>query len=282
MTAGGLTLSPAIRYAPRNHRTGGDPAPMPQFAANLTMMFNEVPFLERFAAAKAAGFEAVEFLSPYDHPKETVAAAAGQAGVAVVLHNAALGNWGAGERGLGALPSRKPDFDAAMESAFAYAAALGCPRLHVMCGRMKEGASRETFVANLKANATRAASAGIKLVIEPINTMDMPDYFLTDIDQAAAIIEEVGPDKVGLQFDIYHRQVQRGDIARAFERTLPYISHVQIADNPGRNEPGTGEIGWPHLFAMMDRLGYRGWVGCEYKPAGNTVAGLAWRNTFNV
>jgi hydroxypyruvate isomerase len=255
---------------------------MPQFAANLTMMFNEVPFLERFAAAKQAGFEAVEFLSPYDHPAEAVAAAAKAAGVQVVLHNAALGNWGAGERGLAALPSRKADFEAAMAQAFAYAKALACPRLHVMCGRVAEGANRETFVASLRAHATHAASQGIKLVIEPINTMDMPDYFLIDIDQAASIIEEVGPGRVGLQFDVYHRQVQRGDIVRAFQRTLPYISHLQIADNPGRNEPGTGEIGWAHLFALMDRAGYRGWVGCEYKPAGNTVAGLSWRKTFNV
>jgi hydroxypyruvate isomerase len=255
---------------------------MPRFAANLTMMFNEVPFLDRFAAARRMGFEAVEFLSPYDHPADTVANAAKAAGLAVVLHNAALGNWGAGERGLGALPARKADFDAAMEQAFAYARTLACPRLHVMCGRTHEGADRDTFVANLKAYADRAAGMGIKLVIEPINTMDMPDYFLNDIDQAASIIEEVGPEKVGLQFDIYHRQVQRGDIARAFERTLAYISHVQIADNPGRNEPGTGEIGWAHLFAMMDRLGYRGWVGCEYKPAGNTEAGLAWRQRYNI
>ncbi len=255
---------------------------MPKFAANLTMMFNEVPFLERFAAAKAAGFEAVEFLSPYEHPKEAVAAAAKAAGVQVVLHNAALGNFAAGERGLGALPSRVTDFNAAMDQAFDYAKALSCPRLHVMCGRRHELAIRDVFVSNLKHQAGRAAEAGIKLVIEPINTMDMPDYFLTDIDEAASIIEEVGPDKVGLQFDIYHRQVQRGDVARAFERTLPYIAHVQIADNPGRNEPGTGEIGWAHLFGLMDRLGYRGWVGCEYKPAGNTQAGLAWRKSFNV
>jgi hydroxypyruvate isomerase len=256
------------------------PSLMPKLAANLTMMFNEVPFLERFAAAARMGFEAVEFLSPYDHPAEQVAGAARAAGVAVVLHNAALGNWGAGERGLGALPSRKADFDAAMEQAFAYARVLECPRLHVMCGRNHEGASRATFVANLKAHADRAAKLGIKLVIEPINTLDMPDYFLTDIDEAASIIEEVGPEKVGLQFDIYHRQVQRGDVARAFERTLPYISHVQIADNPGRHEPGTGEIGWGFLFTMMDRLGYRGWVGCEYRPKGNTEAGLAWRQTY--
>ncbi|MCC7281262.1 MAG: TIM barrel protein [Acetobacteraceae bacterium] len=255
---------------------------MPRFAANLTMMFNEVPFLERFAAARRAGFEAVEFLSPYEHPAEAVAGAAKAAGVGVVLHNVALGDFAGGERGLGALASRKADFDRAMEQGFAYATALGCPRLHVMCGRNREGAARETFVANLKAHAPRAAAAGIKLVIEPINSMDMPDYFLTDIDEAAAIIEEVGPEKVGLQFDIYHRQVQRGDIARAFERVLAYISHVQIADNPGRNEPGTGEIGWAHLFALMDRLGYRGWVGCEYKPAGNTEAGLAWRRKFAV
>jgi hydroxypyruvate isomerase len=255
---------------------------MPKFAANLTMMFNEVPFLERFAAAKAAGFEAVEFLSPYEHPKEAVAEAAKAAGVQVVLHNAALGNFAGGERGLGALPSRTADFNAAMDQAMAYAAALGCPRLHVMCGRNHEGANRETFVANLKAQAPKAAAAGIKLVIEPINTRDMPDYFLTDIDQAISIIEEVGPDKVGLQFDIYHRQVQRGDVARAFAATLPHISHIQIADNPGRNEPGTGEIGWAHLFRMIDASAYRGWVGCEYKPAAETVAGLAWRKHFNV
>lgn len=255
---------------------------MPKFAANLTMMFTEVPFLDRFAAARKAGFEAVEFLSPYEHPKEAVAAAAKAAGVAVVLHNAALGNFAGGERGLGALPGRVADFNAAMDNAFAYATLLGCPRLHVMCGHNREGANRATFVANLKAQAARAAASGIRLVIEPINTMDMPDYFLTDIDEAISIIEEVGADRVGLQFDIYHRQVQRGDIARAFERSLAYIAHVQIADNPGRHEPGSGEIGWPFLFALLDRSGYRGWVGCEYKPAGNTEAGLAWRKQFNV
>jgi hydroxypyruvate isomerase len=255
---------------------------MPQFAANLTMMFNEVPFLDRFAAAKQAGFAAVEFLSPYDHPADAVAKAAKDAGVAVVLHNAALGNWGAGERGLGALASRQADFDAAMDQAFAYAGALACPRLHVMCGRLKEGAARETFVANLRANAPRARAAGIKLVIEPINTRDMPDYFLTEVDQALAIIDEVGPDAVGLQFDIYHRQVQRGDVARAFEAALPHISHIQIADNPGRNEPGTGELNWSFLFGLLDRHAYRGWVGCEYKPAGDTLAGLAWRQTYGV
>lgn len=255
---------------------------MPKFAANLTMMFNEVAFLDRFAAARKAGFEGVEFLSPYEHPKEKVAAAAKAAGVQVVLHNAALGNFAAGERGLGALAGRQADFATAMAMGLAYAEALACPRLHVMCGRTGDGASRDCFVANLKAEAGRAAALGIKLVIEPINTMDMPGYFLTDIDEAIAIIEEVGPDKVGLQFDIYHRQVQRGDVARAFERALPYISHVQIADNPGRNEPGSGEIGWEFLFGLIDRLGYRGWVGCEYKPAGGTVAGLVWRQRFNV
>jgi hydroxypyruvate isomerase len=250
---------------------------MPKFAANLTMMFAEHPFLERFDAARAAGFEAVEFLSPYDHAKEIVAARAKGAGVHVVLHNAAIGDWGKGERGLGALPSRTGDFRSAMETAFGYAQALSCPRLHVMCGRTHEGAARETFVSNLKSVSATAAGLGIKLVIEPINTFDMPEYFLNDIDQAVSIIEEVGPDKVGLQFDIYHRQVQRGDVARAFERALPFISHVQIADNPGRNEPGTGEINYPFLFALMDRVGYRGWVGCEYKPAGDTAAGLGWR-----
>lgn len=250
---------------------------MPKLAANLTMMFNEVPFLDRFAAAKQAGFEAVEFLSPYDHPKETVAQAAKDAGVQVVLHNAAMGNWGAGDRGIAALPGREAETEAAIDQALDYAKALSCPRLHVMCGHGREGANTETLVANLKSAAAKAAPLGIKLLLEPLNTRDMPGIWMNDIDQALDIIEAVGPDKLGLQFDVYHRQVQRGDVARKFTEVLAHISHVQIADNPGRNEPGTGEINYDFLFRHIDASGYRGWVGCEYKPAGETTAGLGWR-----
>lgn len=255
---------------------------MPKLAANLTMMFNEVPFLERFAAAKQAGFGAVEFLSPYDHPKETVAKAAKDAGMQVVLHNAAMGNWGAGERGIAALPGREAETATAIDQALDYAQALGCPRLHVMCGHTREGANTETLVANLKAAAAQAAPLGVKLLLEPLNTRDMPGIWMNDIDQALGIIEAVGPDKVGLQFDVYHRQVQQGDVARKFTEVLAHISHVQIADNPGRNEPGTGEINYDFLFRHIDASGYRGWVGCEYKPAGETTAGLGWRAKLSV
>jgi hydroxypyruvate isomerase len=255
---------------------------MPKLAANLTMMFNEVPFLDRFAAAKQAGFDAVEFLSPYDHPKETVAKAAKDAGVQVVLHNAAMGNWSGGERGIAALPGREAETAAAIDRGLDYAKALGCPRLHVMCGFAREGANTETLVANLMAAAAKAAPLGVKLLLEPLNTTDMPGIWMNDIDQALGIIEAVGPDKVGLQFDVYHRQVQRGDVARKFTAVLPHVSHVQIADHPGRNEPGTGEINYDFLFRHIDASGYRGWVGCEYKPAGETVAGLAWRAKLSV
>ncbi|WP_426957197.1 2-oxo-tetronate isomerase [Muricoccus radiodurans] len=253
---------------------------MPRFAANLSMMFQEVPFLDRFARARAAGFQAVEFLFPYDHPAAEIRKRVDDAGLSVVLFNAAQGDWNNGERGVTALPGRQAEFRDAIDRALDYAAALGCPRLHVMAGLAPDGVSRDTLTATYATNlawaAERAAPLGVKPVIEPINHRDIPRFFLNTTAQAAAIIESVGPERLGLQFDLYHTQVTEGDVVRRFEALLPFIAHAQVADTPGRNEPGTGEVNWPFVFRRLDAMGYRGWIGCEYRPAGETEAGLGW------
>jgi hydroxypyruvate isomerase len=259
---------------------------MPRFCANLSMMFNEVPFLERFAAAAAAGFSAVEYLFPYDHDPAVLRAALDAEGLTQVLFNAPPGDWSAGERGIACLPGREPEFRAGIRRALDYAAALGCRQVHCMAGLAPAGLAPVTLAAvyatNLAWAAEQAAAAGVKLLIEPINHRDMPGYFLNTTDQAADLIEAIGRERLGLQFDIYHCQITEGDITRRMARLLPLIDHMQIADVPARNEPGSGEIGWEYVFARIDALGYRGWVGCEYRPAGETVAGLAWRQRFGV
>jgi hydroxypyruvate isomerase len=246
---------------------------MPRFAANITMMFTELPFLDRFAAAGAAGFDAVEFLFPYDHPAADIRARLDDAGLSPVLFNAAPGDWGAGEKGLAAMPGREA-------RALDYAGTLGCPRLHVMAGIAPEGVPRDTLVGTYAANlawaAERCAAQGVLPVIEPINHRDMPSYVLNTTAQAAAIIGAVGAGRLGLQFDLYHTQITEGDVTRRFEDLLPLIAHVQVADTPGRHEPGTGEVNWPFVFDRIDAIGYRGWVGCEYRPAGATEEGLGW------
>ncbi|HEY4251137.1 MAG TPA: 2-oxo-tetronate isomerase [Roseomonas sp.] len=253
---------------------------MPRFAANLSMMFNEVPFLDRFAAARKAGFEAVEFLFPYEHPAAEIATRLKDNGLAQVLFNAPPGDWTKGERGIAALPGRQAEFRDAIRKGLDYAAALSCPRLHVMAGLAPAGAAHDTLTATYGANlawaAEEAAKLGVKPVIEPINHRDIPGFFLNTTDQAAAIINAVGPDLVGMQFDLYHCQITEGDIVKRVEKHLPLIAHMQVADNPGRNEPGTGEVNWPFVFKTIDGLGFRGWIGCEYRPAGETVAGLGW------
>jgi hydroxypyruvate isomerase len=259
---------------------------MPRFCANLSMMFNEVPFLERFAAAAAAGFSAVEYLFPYDHDPAVLRAALDAEGLTQVLFNAPPGDWSAGERGIACLPGREPEFRAGIRRALDYAAALGCRQVHCMAGLAPAGLAPVTLAAvyatNLAWAAEQAAAVGVKLLIEPINHRDMPGYFLNTTDQAADLIEAIGRERLGLQFDIYHCQITEGDITRRMARLLPLIDHMQIADVPARNEPGSGEIGWEYVFARIDALGYRGWVGCEYRPAGETVAGLAWRQRFGV
>ena len=257
---------------------------MPRFCANLTMMFNEVPFLDRFAAAAQAGFKAVEFLFPYDFPAADIRARLDDHGLEQILFNMPPGDWAAGERGLAGLPGRQDEFRASVEKAIEYATALGCKRLHCMAGippgGLLPGAAANLYVANLAWAAERAHAGGIMIVIEPINHRDMPGFLLNTTGQGAAVVAAIGADRVRLLFDIYHCQVTEGDVTTRMKTLLPVIGHVQIADVPARNEPGTGEIAWHYVFNQMDHLGYNGWVGCEYRPAAGTVAGLGWRETF--
>ena len=257
---------------------------MPRFAANLSMMFNEVPFLDRFAAAAAAGFKGVEFLFPYDHPAAEVRARLDDAGLTLALFNMPPGDWAAGERGTAGLPGREGEFRDGVRRAIEYAGALGCPLLHCMAGLVPPGAvpgaNFAAYVANVAWAAERTAAAGLRLVLEPINQRDMPGYVLNTTGQAAGIIEALGRHRVGLQFDLYHCQITEGDLTRHMEALMPVIAHMQIADVPGRHEPGTGEINWANVLPLMDKLGYTGWVGCEYRPAGSTVAGLHWMSQY--
>jgi hydroxypyruvate isomerase len=254
---------------------------MPRFAANLTMLFNEVPFLERFERAAKAGFEAVEFLFPYAFRAEDIKQQLQENRLKLVLHNLPAGDWDAGERGIACHPDRVREFRDGVERAIAYARTLGVGQLNCLAGKAPGGASesalRETFVGNLRYAAGELKKAGLRLLIEPINTYDIPGFYLSRSAQAIAILDEVGADNAFLQYDIYHAQRMEGELAATLQKYLPRIAHIQLADNPGRNEPGTGEINWPFLFAHIDRIGYRGWIGCEYKPATTTEAGLGWR-----
>ncbi len=253
---------------------------MPRFAANLSMMFTEVGFLDRFDAASRAGFRGVEFLFPYEHPAAEIRRRLDAGGLTQALFNMPPGDWAKGERGIACLPGRQGAFREGVKRALDYAAALDCKLVHCMAGLVPAGLSLVTagavYAANLAWAAEQASAAGVKLVIEPINHRDMPGYFLNTQAQGAAIVDAIGREKLGLQFDVYHVQVTEGDITKRMEQFMPVIAHMQIADVPARNEPGTGEIGWPFVFARMDALGYQGWVGCEYRPAGATEAGLGW------
>ena len=252
---------------------------MPKFAANLTMLFNEVGFLERFDAAGKAGFKGVEYLFPYDFKPDEIVAKLKANNLTQVLHNLPAGNWGGGERGIAVLPDRTDEFKAGVDKAIEYATALGCKQVNCLAGIAKDVDPKQahaTFVSNLKFAAPKLKAAGIKLLIEAINTRDIPGFFLTSTKQALAVIDEVGSDNLFVQYDIYHMQIMEGDLARTIEANLPKIAHIQLADNPGRNEPGTGEINYPFLFDFIDKTGYAGWIGCEYKPKGETVAGLGW------
>ena len=257
---------------------------MPKFAANLTMLFNEVPFMERFAAAKAAGFEAVEYLFPYAYDKNELAQQLKTNGLKQVLHNLPAGNWDAGERGIACHPDRVEEFRAGVDKAIEYATALGCPQVNCLAGKLPAGVTREqahaTLVANLKFAAPKLKAAGIKLLIEPINHFDIPGFFLNYTAQAAAIIDEVGSDNLYIQYDLYHAQRMEGELAATVQKHLARIPHIQLADNPGRNEPGTGEMNYAFLFKHLDAIGYTGWIGCEYKPKTTTVEGLGWIKTL--
>lgn len=253
---------------------------MPKFAANLTMLFNEVPFLDRFERAAKAGFVAVEFLFPYSWPAAEIRSRLEANGLKLVLHNLPAGDWDQGERGIACQPARAGEFRAGVRKALEYASALGVKQVNCLAGKAPEGIGdevlRETFVGNLRFAAGELKKAGIKLLIEPINTWDIPGFYLCRPAQALAIVEEVGSDNLFVQYDIYHAQRMEGELAGTLSRHLARIAHVQIADNPGRNEPGTGEINCQFLFAHLDRIGYGGYVGCEYKPAAGTEAGLGW------
>ena len=253
---------------------------MPKFAANLTMLFNEVPFLDRFERAAKAGFSAVEFLFPYAFAAADIKARLDANHLTLVLHNLPAGDWDAGERGIACLPGREDEFRAGVGKAIEYAKALGVPQLNCLAGKAPAGVDeallRKTFVANLKFAAAELNKAGLRLLIEPINTFDIPGFYLSRTTQALDILDQVGAANAFVQYDIYHAQRMEGELAATMQKQLARIGHIQLADNPGRNEPGTGEINYPFLFAHLDRIGYAGWIGCEYKPKGETGAGLGW------
>jgi hydroxypyruvate isomerase len=253
---------------------------VPKFAANLTMMFNEVAFPQRFAAAAAAGFKAVEFLFPYDHTAQEVASWLKQSKLENVLFNLPPGDWAVGERGIAALPGREDEFRAGVARGIEYALVLGTTQVHMMAGLIPAGADprvhRETYLGNLRHAAREVGRHGISLLIEPINGRDMPGYFLHSQAEAHALREECGEPNVKVQMDFYHAQIVEGDLTRTFEKHFSGIGHVQIASVPDRNEPDDGEVNYPYLFRKLDELGYEGWIGCEYRPRGATVDGLGW------
>ena len=254
---------------------------MPKFAANLTMLFTEVPFLDRFARAAQAGFTAVEFLFPYAFDTREIKSRLDANGLKLVLHNLPAGDWDAGERGIACLPDRVAEFKQGVARAIEVGSALGVPQLNCLAGKAPAGVAeatlRQTFVDNLRYAAVELKKANLKLLIEPINTYDIPGFYLNRSAQALSILDEVGADNAFLQYDAYHMQRMEGELAATIEKHLARIAHIQIADNPGRHEPGTGEIDHAFLFAHLDRIGYSGHVGCEYKPTTTTEAGLHWR-----
>ena len=264
---------------------------MPRFAANLSMLYPELEFHDRFEAAAKDGFEAVEYLFPYAYPAPEIAARLRSNGLQQVLFNAAPGDWEGGERGLACLPGREGEFRRSIDQALSYAQVLGCPRIHVMAGLVPAGSSREslraTYVANLRQAAATAAKQGVDLLLEPINVRDIPGFFLNRQDDAHRLLDEIGASNVKVQFDLYHCQVVEGDVAMKIRQFLPTgrVGHFQIAGVPQRHEPDLGEINYPYLFGVIDEVaaecGWQGWVGCEYRPArgtqpGGTSTGLGW------
>ncbi|WP_428390358.1 2-oxo-tetronate isomerase [Lichenicoccus sp.] len=251
---------------------------MPDFAANLTMMFTEHEFLDRFDAAAEAGFDAVEFLFPYDHTPEAVAERVLRNELTVALFNLPPGDWAAGDRGLAALPSRQAELRDSVARARDYAQATGVGRLHLMAGLApaSDPEAGSTYRNAVRYCAEQLAGDGIDLLLEPINSRDMPGYFLNHFGMAERIIAETGPSRVKLQFDLYHHQIMHGDVTMALRRLLPITGHIQVASVPSRHEPDNEELNWPFLFGELDRLGYGGFVGCEYRPRAATRDGLGW------
>lgn len=257
---------------------------MPRFAANLSMLFTEVPFLDRFALAARNGFEAVEFLFPYAFEASEIRKRLDDNGLKLVLHNLPPGDWDGGERGMACHPGREAEFREAVSRGIAYAKVLGVGQLNCLAGKRPEGVDeatlRRTFVANLRHAASALGDAGLKLLIEPINFYDIPGFYLNRTQQAVEILDEVGAANAFVQYDLYHAQRMEGEIAGTTQKYLSRIGHMQLADNPGRNEPGTGEMNYAFIFRHLDRIGYDGWIGCEYKPLAGTEAGLGWRKTL--
>lgn len=254
---------------------------MPRFSANLSMLFTEVPFLDRFERAAQAGFEAVEFMFPYAHSPQEIKARLDATGLKAVLHNLPAGDWDGGDRGIACDPARVAEFRAGVARGVAYATTLGVPQLNCLAGKAPDGADdallRHTFVDNLRFAATALHQAGLRLLVEPINRYDIPGFYLQRTAQALSLLDEVGAPNAFVQYDIYHAQRTEGELAATLAQHLARIGHIQIADNPGRHEPGSGEINYRFLFQHLDRIGYQGWVGAEYRPASTTEAGLGWR-----
>jgi len=253
---------------------------MPRFAANLSMLFTEYDFLERFAAAASAGFSGVEYLFPYAYEAETLRSSLADNGLTQVLFNLPPGDWEGGERGIAALPGREEEFRASVATALCYAQILDCPRLHVMAGIVPPEADvnlcRETYIDNLRYAAVEFSKFNKTLLIEPLNLRDNPGYLLSRQETAAEICAQVGTPNIKVQFDFYHCQIAQGDLTRTLEALFPLLGHIQIAGVPDRHEPDSGEINYPWLFQRIDSLGYDGWIGCEYRPRGKTRDGLAW------
>lgn len=257
---------------------------MPRFAANLSMMYTEVPFLERFGACAADGFRAVEFLFPYEHPAQVIRDELDRHGLQQVLFNAPPGSFEAGERGIAGLPGRRDEFQQGIAQAIEYAKVLSCPRVHVMAGLLKREseftAQRELYVDNLGWAARKLGDAGLTMLIEPINTRDIPGYLLNTQADAHAIVERIGASNLKVQMDLYHCQIVEGDVAMKIRKHLSGVGHIQIAGVPQRHEPDIGELNYPYLFELLDELGYDGWIGCEYRPKGRTSDGLGWLRPY--
>lgn len=253
---------------------------MPRFAANLSMLFTELPLLARFEAAAQAGFIGVEMMFPYEAPAHALAAALTANRLEMVLFNAPPGDFTAGERGVAGLPGREAEFEQSLLQALAYAAQLDCSRIHVMAGLTHQGARRRTWVENLRRGAHLAAAAGVTLLVEPINQRDMPGYLVSRTEEALALIALVDAPNLRLQLDLYHRQIMEGDLIAAIREYAEFIAHVQIAQPPDRGEPDHGEIAFPEVLAALDDTGYQGWVGCEYHPRAGTLAGLGWLKSW--
>jgi len=254
---------------------------MPRLAANISTLFNELPFLDRFAAARAAGFRAVEYQFPYDHDAKEVARRVGDARLEVVLHNLPLGGNPKVERGIACLPGREREFRDNVERGIEYAVAAGCPRLNCISGIAPADKEHlDVLVGNLRYAARKLGAAGLQLMVEPVSTRTVPGFILNRSQPAIDVLNSVGEDNAFLQYDLYHMQIMEGDLAMTMERLLPRIGHMQIADVPARNEPGTGELNFDFLLRHIDSLGYSGWIGCEYNPRGDTVEGLKWARAY--